>query len=160
MINLLLLMAINMSIKKANNIIMDILMVILSMRKIKMIIKEVIMDILIVILSMKYKIIVLQPICIVKRRVIVFMHKLVNKVLQVNFDINFYIVSQPMVILPDFLSLRCQAHWKNTQSQRYNQILPKNLPALPTPTHGLKDIAAKINDKFTKDKNDQLATGE
>jgi len=40
-------------------------------------------------------------------------------------------------------SLRCQAHWQNAKSQRYNQILPKSLLALPTPTHGQKDNAAK-----------------
>lgn len=40
-------------------------------------------------------------------------------------------------------SLRFQAHWQNAQSQRYNQILPKSLPARPAPTHGQKDIAAK-----------------
>jgi len=43
-------------------------------------------------------------------------------------------------------SLRCQAHWQNAQSQRYNQILPKSLPALPTPTHGVKDSAANLID--------------
>ncbi|MDO9579611.1 MAG: hypothetical protein Q7J06_03455 [Bacteroidales bacterium] len=53
-------------------------------------------------------------------------------------------------------SLRCQAHWQNPQSQRYNQILPKSLPALPTPTHGLKDNEAKIKDNITNDKNGQL----
>ena len=56
-------------------------------------------------------------------------------------------------------SLRCQAHWQNTQSQRHNQILPKSLPALPTPTHGQKDNAAKIKDRITEDKNGQLVTG-
>jgi len=45
---------------------------------------------------------------------------------------------------PTFPSLRFQAHWQNPQSQRYNQILPKSLQALPTPTHGLKDNAAKM----------------
>jgi hypothetical protein len=29
---------------------------------------------------------------------------------------------------PTHPSLRCQAHWQNAQSQRYNQILPKSLP--------------------------------
>jgi len=53
-------------------------------------------------------------------------------------------------------SLRCQAHWQNAQSQRYNQLLPKSLPALPTPTHGQKDNAAKIKDRKLKDKNGQL----
>lgn len=55
-------------------------------------------------------------------------------------------------------SLRFQAHWQNTQSQRYDQILPKSLSALPTQTHGQKDNAAKINDRFTNDKNGQLPT--
>ncbi len=55
-------------------------------------------------------------------------------------------------------SLRFQAHWQNAQSQRVNQILPKSLTALPTQTHGLKDNAAKINDRFTNDKNGQLPT--
>jgi len=48
----------------------------------------------------------------------------------------------------------CQAHWQNAQSQRYNQILPKSLSALPTTTHGQKDNAAKIKERMTKDKND------
>jgi len=47
-------------------------------------------------------------------------------------------------------SLRCQAHWQNAQSQRYNQILPKSLPARPTPTHGGQDSAAKMKDKLTE----------
>ena len=55
-------------------------------------------------------------------------------------------------------SLRCKAHWQNAQSPRYNQILPKSLPALPTPTHRQKDNAAKIKDKNTEDKNGQLVT--
>jgi len=55
-------------------------------------------------------------------------------------------------------SLRCQAHWQNAQSQRYDQILPKSLPTLPTPTQGQKDNAAKIEDRMTKDKNGQLVT--
>ncbi len=56
-------------------------------------------------------------------------------------------------------SLRCQAHWQNPQSQRYNQISPKSLPARPTPTHGLKENAAKIKDNITNDKNGQLEPG-
>jgi len=60
---------------------------------------------------------------------------------------------------PTHPSLRCQAHWQNTQSQRYNQILPKSLPALPTPTHGQKDNVAKMKDRLTNDKNGQLVTG-
>lgn len=55
-------------------------------------------------------------------------------------------------------SLRCQAHWQNAKSQRYNQILPKSLPARSTPTHGQKDIAAKIKDNSLTDKNGQLIT--
>jgi hypothetical protein len=55
-------------------------------------------------------------------------------------------------------SLRCKAHWQNAQSQRYDQILPKSLPALPTPTLGQKDNAAKIKDRITEDKNGQLVT--
>jgi hypothetical protein len=55
-------------------------------------------------------------------------------------------------------SLRFQAHWQNAQSQRDNQILPKSLTALPAQTHGLKDNAAKINDRFANDKNGQLPT--
>ena len=56
-------------------------------------------------------------------------------------------------------SLRCQAHWQNAQSQRYDQILPKSLPARSTPTHGQKDNAAKIKDRISNDKNGQLVTG-
>lgn len=55
-------------------------------------------------------------------------------------------------------SLRCKAHWQNAQSQRYDQILPKSLPALPTPTLGQKDNAAKIKVRITEDKNGQLVT--
>jgi hypothetical protein len=55
-------------------------------------------------------------------------------------------------------SLRCQAHWQNTQSQRHNQILPKSLPALSTLPHGQKDNAAKIKDGISEDKNGQLVT--
>ena len=55
-------------------------------------------------------------------------------------------------------SLRCQAHWQNALSQRFNQILPKSLPALPTPTHSQKDNAAKIKDGISEDKNGQLVT--
>jgi len=49
-------------------------------------------------------------------------------------------------------SLRCQAHWQNAQSQRYNQILPKSLPARPTPTHGGLNSAANLIDYKTTDK--------
>ncbi len=55
-------------------------------------------------------------------------------------------------------SLRCKAHWQNAQCQRYDQILPKSIPALPTPSLGQKDTAAKIKDKNTEDKNGQLVT--
>ena len=55
-------------------------------------------------------------------------------------------------------SLRCKAHWQNAQSQRYDQILPKNLPALPALTLGQTDNAAKIKDRNTEDKNGQLVT--
>jgi hypothetical protein len=55
-------------------------------------------------------------------------------------------------------SLRCKAHWQNAQSQRYDQILPKSLPALPTPTLGQKDNAAKIKDRITEYNNGQLVT--
>jgi hypothetical protein len=55
-------------------------------------------------------------------------------------------------------SLRCKAHWQNAQNQRYEQILPKSLPALPTLTLGQKDNAAKIKDRITEDKNGQLVT--
>jgi len=49
-------------------------------------------------------------------------------------------------------SLRCQAHWQNAQSQRFNQILPKSLPARPTPTHGQMDNAANLKDKIIENK--------
>lgn len=48
-------------------------------------------------------------------------------------------------------SLRCKAHWQNAQIQRYNQILPKSLPAHPTPTHGGQDSAANLTDNRTVD---------
>jgi len=49
-------------------------------------------------------------------------------------------------------SLRCKAHWQNAQNQRYNQILPKSLPARPTPTHGGKDSAANLTEKLIENK--------
>lgn len=55
-------------------------------------------------------------------------------------------------------SLRCQAHWQNAPSQRCDQILPKSLPALPTPAHSEKNIAAKMREKLTIDKKGQLVT--
>ena len=51
---------------------------------------------------------------------------------------------------PTLPSLRCQAHWQNAQSQRYNQILPKSLPARPTQTHGGQDSAANLTDNEIK----------
>lgn len=59
---------------------------------------------------------------------------------------------------PTLPSLRCKAHWQNAQSQRYDQILPKSLPARHTPTHGGQDSAANLTDKLTKDKNSQPLT--
>jgi len=47
---------------------------------------------------------------------------------------------------PTLPSLRCKAHWQNAQSQRYNQILPKSLPAHPTLTHGGQKSAANLID--------------
>jgi len=41
-------------------------------------------------------------------------------------------------------SQRCQALWQNAQSQSLNQILPKSLPARPTLSHRLNDIAANL----------------
>jgi len=46
--------------------------------------------------------------------------------------------------IPKLPSLRCQAHWQNTRSNRINQILPKSFPARPALTHGLNDIAANL----------------
>ncbi len=43
-------------------------------------------------------------------------------------------------------SLRCQAHWQNTQSQQFNQILPKSLPSRPAQTHEQRIIAVKLID--------------
>lgn len=53
-------------------------------------------------------------------------------------------------------SLRCQAHWQNTQSLRCKQILPKSLPAHPTQTLVQTDIAVKLPDDKNEDKNGQL----
>lgn len=55
-----LLMIIDMFIKKKNKKLMDILMVMLSMKEIKIVLKVLLMDILKVILSMMNKIIILQ----------------------------------------------------------------------------------------------------
>ena len=59
---------------------------------------------------------------------------------------------------PAHPSLRCQAHWQNTQSQRYAQILPKSLPARPTPTHGGQDSAVKMEDKLNEKINNETPT--
>jgi len=58
---------------------------------------------------------------------------------------------------PSHPSLRFQAHWQNAQSQRYKQILPKSLQARPTPTHGQKDSAAKI-ERLTREINNETPT--
>ena len=55
-------------------------------------------------------------------------------------------------------SLRCQAHWQNAQNQRCNQILPKSLSALPTPTLGQKDNAAKMTENNTRKINNETLT--
>ena len=55
-------------------------------------------------------------------------------------------------------SLRCQAHWQNAQSQRVDQILPKSLPARPTPTHGQMDNTANFKDKMIENNKGQLVT--
>ncbi len=59
--NQVLLMILDMFIKKENKRLMDILMVRLSMKKVEMMSKVFFMDILIVTLSMMNKIIILQP---------------------------------------------------------------------------------------------------
>ncbi len=41
-------------------------------------------------------------------------------------------------------SIRCKALWQNAQNQRYDQILPRSLQTLPTPTHGKKENAEKL----------------
>jgi len=56
------------------------------------------------------------------------------------------------IIQPLHPSLRFQAHWQNAPSQRYNQISPKSLQALPTPTQGQKDNAAKIKDRLKNER--------
>lgn len=63
-----------------------------------------------------------------------------------------------MTLNPSHPSLRCKAHWQNAQSQRYNQILPKSLPALPTPTLGGQDSAANLTEKLIENKKGQLVT--
>jgi hypothetical protein len=55
-------------------------------------------------------------------------------------------------------SLRFQAHLAFPQGLPSVQKCQKSLQARPTPTHGLKDNAAKIKDRITKDKNGQLVT--
>jgi ribosomal protein S1 len=64
------------------------------------------------------------------------------------------IMNKPLAIP----SLRFQAHWQNAQSQRYNQILPKSLPAHPTQSHEQKDNAAKRKDKLTGKINNETPT--
>lgn len=59
--NQVLLMILDMFIKKGNKRLMDILMVRLSMKEVEMMLKGLLMDILIVMLSMMNKIIILQP---------------------------------------------------------------------------------------------------
>lgn len=56
------------------------------------------------------------------------------------------------------LSLRCKAHWQNTPSQRFSQILPKSLPVHPTQTHGGQDSAANLRIKLDRNKNSQPLT--
>ncbi len=55
-------------------------------------------------------------------------------------------------------SLRFQAHLAFPQGLPSIQKCQKNLQALPAPTHGYKDNAAKMKDRITKDKNGQLVT--
>lgn len=59
-------------------------------------------------------------------------------------------------------SLRCKAsrfyREQNAQSQRCNQILPKSIPALSTPTHGGQDNAANLTKKLIENKKGQLVT--
>jgi hypothetical protein len=55
-------------------------------------------------------------------------------------------------------SLRFQAHLAFPQGLPTIQKCQKSLQARPSPTHGLKDSAAKIKDRITKDKNGQLVT--
>jgi len=49
----------------------------------------------------------------------------------------------------------CKAHWQNAHSQRFNQILPKSLSALPTLTHGQKVDAAKMKEDKTRKTNNE-----
>jgi hypothetical protein len=55
-------------------------------------------------------------------------------------------------------SLRFQAHLAFPQGLPTIQKCQKSLQARPTPTHGLKDSAAKIKDILANDKNGQLVT--
>jgi len=59
--NQVLLMILDMFIKKENKRLMGILMVMLSMKEAEMMLKVFLMDILMVMLSMMNKIIILQP---------------------------------------------------------------------------------------------------
>jgi len=56
-------------------------------------------------------------------------------------------------------SLRFQAHLAFTQGLPSIQKCQKSLQTRPAPTHGQKDIAAKIKDRLTNDNNGQLVTG-
>jgi len=55
-------------------------------------------------------------------------------------------------------SLRFQAHLAFPQGLPSDRKYQKSLQARPTPTHGQKDSAAKINNSLTNDKNGQLPT--
>jgi hypothetical protein len=59
---------------------------------------------------------------------------------------------------PTHPPLRCKAHWQNAPSQRYNQILPKSLPAHSKPTHGEQDSSAKMKDKLSRKMNNEPLT--
>ncbi len=47
---------------------------------------------------------------------------------------------------------------QNAQSQRYNRILLKSLPARPSQTHGQRVTAVKFTDDNNESKNGQLIT--
>jgi len=53
-------------------------------------------------------------------------------------------------------SLCCQALWQNAHINRFNQILPKSLSALPTLTHRLNGIAANLTPQNIKQQNNGL----
>jgi len=56
-------------------------------------------------------------------------------------------------------SLRFHAHLAFPLGLPSIQKCQKSLQAHPAPTHAQKDIAAKIKDRLTNDKNGQLVTG-